>query len=87
MSQLYEISVRPMNMMSLRFRAPRNTGGISDADAAAYGFLDGDFLEHYLAIDSPEMINRVSEGGSAFEKLKLSHDEITGILEQLRSLH
>jgi len=69
-----------------RFRAPKNTRGPSDADSAAFGFLDGDFLEHYLTL-SPENLKKVRKGLSAPEQLQLSSEEIVKVLEQLQSLH
>ncbi|KAF8967077.1 CPSF A subunit region-domain-containing protein [Flammula alnicola] len=71
-----------------RFRAPKDTRGPSDADGAAYGFLDGDFLEQYLGLQgSPDLLNKVMKGASEPERLKISRDEVLKILEQLQSLH
>ena len=72
----------------LRFRAPKTSRGSSDADPSAFGFVDGDFIEQFLTIvESPEKLRRVIEGGSAFERLKMSQPEISSILEHLQSLH
>ncbi|KAF8158252.1 mono-functional DNA-alkylating methyl methanesulfonate N-term-domain-containing protein [Crassisporium funariophilum] len=71
-----------------RFRAPKNTRGPSDADGAAFGLIDGDFLEQYLGLlGSPQQLDRVTKGQSAPEVLKLSSDAIVKVLEQLQSLH
>ncbi|KDR82646.1 hypothetical protein GALMADRAFT_837022 [Galerina marginata CBS 339.88] len=71
-----------------RFRAPKNTRGISDADGSAYGFVDGDFLELFLGlIGNPEQLNKVMKGGSAPEELKMSVEDISKFLEQLQGLH
>ncbi|KAH9480543.1 DNA damage-binding protein 1a [Psilocybe cubensis] len=76
------------NQSHTRFRAPKNTRGLSDSDTAAYGFVDGDFLEEFLGVlDSPDILEKVMKGGSAPEKLKLTSDEIIKILQQLQSLH
>jgi len=71
-----------------RFRAPKTLPGPGDVDATAYGFLDGDFLERYLTIlDSPGKLKQVLDGGSVFEKLKISQHQIREALEQLQRLH
>lgn len=71
--------------MPVRFRAPKNRDG-DDADVASCGFLDGDFLEQYLTF-GVQMAERVLEGSSAFEKVKMKKEETIRILERLRSLH
>lgn len=76
------------NQSHTKFRAPKNTRGPSDADNAAFGFLDGDFLEQFLGLhDSPDRLKKALEGGSEPERLKLSQEQITKILEELQSLH
>ncbi|CAA7261433.1 unnamed protein product [Cyclocybe aegerita] len=71
-----------------RYRAPKNTKGISDGDNAAFGFVDGDFLERYLdVVNQPEKLMCVMKGSSVPEELKLSQDEIVKVLEELQSLH
>jgi len=62
----------------------------SDADtaAAAYGFLDGDFLEKFLDYRHPSTeTERVLQGGSIPEKLKQTYGEIRQSLEALKALH
>lgn len=71
-----------------RFRAPKNTRGMSDADGSAYGFVDGDFLEQFLGLlGNPEKLEKVMKGGSEPEALKMSVEDISKFLEQLQSLH
>lgn len=68
----------------LRFRSPKCLPGSNEA----FGFLDGDFLERYFSIlDDPGKLKKVLEGGSVFEKLKISQQEIQELLEQLQRLH
>ena len=75
-----------LTLISHRFRAPKNLRGPSDADGAAFGFIDGDFLEHYLTL-SPDDLKKVRKGSSTPEQLKLSSEQIVKVLEQLQSLH
>jgi len=71
-----------------RYRAPKSTRGTSDADGSARGFVDGDFLEQFLSIQSsPEILSKVMKGGSAPEALRLTPEEISKILQDLQSLH
>jgi len=71
-----------------KYRAPVGTWGKSDADAAAYGFLDGDFLEKFLDYrHSSTETERVLQGGSTPEKLKQTYKEIRQSLEALKVLH
>ncbi|KAJ3503729.1 hypothetical protein NLJ89_g8306 [Agrocybe chaxingu] len=71
-----------------RYRAPKNTKGISDGDNAAFGFVDGDFLEQYLnVVNHPDQLKCIMKGSTAPEELKLSQDEIMKVLEELQSLH
>ena len=71
-----------------KYRAPVGTWGKSDADATAYGFLDGDFLEKFLDYSHPSTeTERVLQGGSTPEKLKQTYKEIRQSLEALKVLH
>ncbi|KAI0269851.1 CPSF A subunit region-domain-containing protein [Gloeopeniophorella convolvens] len=71
-----------------KHRAPAGAWGKSDADAAAYGFLDGDYLERFLEHEHPSRATRtVLEGGSEPERLKQSYGEIRQTLEALQALH
>ncbi|TFK40691.1 CPSF A subunit region-domain-containing protein [Crucibulum laeve] len=71
-----------------RYRAPKNTRGRSDADAVAFGFIDGDFLEQFLTLlGSPPQLQKVIEGQSEPERLTMSVEEIQKVLENLQSLH
>jgi len=71
-----------------KYRAPVGTWGKSDADATAYGFLDGDFLEKFLDYPHPSTeTERVLQGGSTPEKLKQTYREIRQSLEALKVLH
>ena len=71
-------------------RAPVGTWGKSDADAdaAAYGFLDGDFLERFLEYEHPSTeTERVLRGSSPPERLRQTYGEIRQTLEALQALH
>lgn len=71
-----------------KHRAPVSAWGKSDADAAAYGFLDGDFLEKFLHYRHPSAeTERVLQGSSPPEKLKQTYGEIRQTLEALQALH
>lgn len=71
-----------------KYRAPIGGRGKSDADAAAYGFLDGDFLERFLDYRYPSTeTEQVLRGSSPPEKLKLTYGEIRQTLEALQALH
>ncbi|KIM43302.1 hypothetical protein M413DRAFT_444121 [Hebeloma cylindrosporum] len=71
-----------------RFRAPKNTRGTSDSDGAAYGFLDGDFLETFINLQtSPDLLKNVMAGGNVAEKLKLPKEDFLKVLEKLQNLH
>jgi DNA damage-binding protein 1 len=71
-----------------KYRAPVGQWGKSDGDAAAYGFLDGDFLEKFLDYRHPSTeTERVLQGGSTPEKLKQTYKEIRQSLEALKALH
>ena len=71
-----------------KYRAPDGQLGKSDGEAAAYGFLDGDFLEKFLDYHHPSTeTERVLQGGSTPEKLKQTYKEIKQSLEALKVLH
>ncbi|KAG6837618.1 hypothetical protein H0H93_006139 [Arthromyces matolae] len=71
-----------------RFRAPKNIKGRTDADPAAYGFIDGDFLERFLHhLGSPDVIEKVMAGHSDPERLLISVEEIQSVLENIQSFH
>lgn len=71
-----------------KYRAPAGMWRKGDADAAAYGFLDGDFLEKFLHFHHPSSeTERVLQGGSPPEKLNQTYEEIRQTLEALRALH
>jgi len=69
------------------FRAPRNRRGRSDAEAASVGFLDGDYLERYLDIQSKQILAQIMQGGGEAERLAITQEALSKILERLRSLH
>lgn len=68
------------------YRSPANPHGRSDAQQESRGFLDGDFLEMYLAFEpgAPEL-KKIREGSNEAERLRMSHSEIRSILERLQS--
>jgi hypothetical protein len=70
-----------------RFRAPKNQKGISDAETLSSGFLDGDFLEQFLAHLSSPVLDKVLQGQSEAEQLSMTPSEIREVLEALQSLH
>ena len=71
-----------------RFRAPRNTRGRSDADQAAFGFIDGDFLEQFLIhVGNPKLVDKIVRGNSEPERLTLPVEELQKVLENLQSMH
>jgi DNA damage-binding protein 1 len=69
-----------------RYRAPKDTRGSTDAEGAAFGFIDGDFLEHFPGL-TRDARQKIMDGKSNPEKLKMSEHKILKILEQLQSLH
>jgi len=76
------------NASHAKHRAPVGAWGKSDADAAAYGFLDGDFLEKFLDYDHPSSeTERILKGSISPEKLKQTYGEIRQSLEALQALH
>lgn len=74
-----------------KYRSPMGTlrmRGRGDEDAAAYGFLDGDFLEKFLDYRHPSTeTERVLQGANPPEKLKQTYSEIRQSLEALKALH
>ncbi|KAH9002600.1 CPSF A subunit region-domain-containing protein [Lactarius hatsudake] len=76
------------NASHAKHRAPVGSWGKSDADAAAYGFLDGDFLEKFLDFEHPSSeTERILKGSISPEKLKQTYAEIKQSLEALQALH
>ncbi|KAI9465477.1 CPSF A subunit region-domain-containing protein [Lactarius psammicola] len=76
------------NASHAKHRAPVGALGKSDADAAAYGFLDGDFLEKFLDFEHPSSeTERILKGSIPPEKLKQTYGEIRQSLEALQALH
>ena len=71
-------------MTSQRARAPATSKGRTDAEAAAFGFLDGDFLESFLA-ESRQM--QFLRGELDVERVALRQTEAEALLEKLQSLH
>ncbi|CCM01903.1 uncharacterized protein FIBRA_03974 [Fibroporia radiculosa] len=75
--------IGPGGVHHATFRAPANSKGHSDAEAA-FGFLDGDFLEQYLGYaDYTDLL----QGDMDAEQVTMSHSQIQDVLEQLQSLH
>jgi DNA damage-binding protein 1 len=75
------------NASHAKHRAPAGMWRKSDGDAA-YGFLDGDFLEKFLSYHHPSTeTERVLQGSSTPEKLKQTYGEIRQTLESLQALH
>ncbi|KIL67911.1 hypothetical protein M378DRAFT_185481 [Amanita muscaria Koide BX008] len=71
-----------------RYRAPRGSRGRSDADAAATGFLDGDFLELFLShINSEEIMDKIMAGTSEPERIETRPEELQKVVENLQSMH
>jgi len=70
------------------WRRPVNEYGHSDDVQLqqAIGFLDGDFLEMYLA-EEGEGLERVREGKNEAESLTIEHGRLVRVLEKLQSLH
>ncbi|KAK2459647.1 hypothetical protein APHAL10511_008292 [Amanita phalloides] len=71
-----------------RYRAPKSTRGRTDADMAATGFLDGDFMEQFLSLlGSEEAVNQIMVGTSDPEKIGVRVDDLQKALESLQSMH
>lgn len=71
-----------------RYRAPKSTRGHTDADMAATGFLDGDFIEQFLSLSgSKEMVQKIMAGTSDPEKLNVKVEELQRVVESLQSMH
>ncbi|TCD64528.1 hypothetical protein EIP91_003995 [Steccherinum ochraceum] len=71
------------DMSHTKFRAPANARGRTDAEPA-FGFLDGDFMELFLA-DSRK--HQFLNGDLEVERTGLSQPEAEALLEKLQSLH
>jgi len=52
----------------------------------AAGFLDGDFLERFLALD-PEMREKIVKGANPAEHLEMSEHSIDQILGDFQRIH
>ena len=52
----------------------------------AIGFLDGDFLEMYLA-EEGKGLEKVRAGRNEAETLTIEHGRLVRVLEKLQSLH
>ncbi|TFY70381.1 hypothetical protein EVG20_g2619 [Dentipellis fragilis] len=71
----------------IRWRAPVGGYGKTDAEAA-YGFLDGDFLEQFLTYASSSAdMQKIMGGGNEAEKLDMKQGDIRHVLENLQALH
>lgn len=71
-----------------RFRAPKTLEKRSGADIASFGFLDGDYLEHFLTLLSrPPLVQKVLDGRNEPERILARAENFQAILEQLQSLH
>ncbi|KAF9069809.1 CPSF A subunit region-domain-containing protein [Rhodocollybia butyracea] len=79
-----------------RHRAPKSSRGRSDADEAAYGFIDGDFLEklrHHIDTEAPFVENiqdemNENEFGAGLHVLEgYGWDELRKDLDVLQNLH
>jgi DNA damage-binding protein 1 len=86
---LGKVATEIANASHAKHRAPVGECGKSDADAAAaYGFLDGDFLEKFLDYEHPSSeTERILNGSIPPEKLKQTYGEIKQSLEALQALH
>ena len=74
--------------MTIRWRAPVNGSGRSDAQTTSFGFLDGDFMEKFLELPrTSEEVHKTLTGKSEPEKLEMSYDEFRSTLEILGTLH
>ncbi|KDQ62210.1 hypothetical protein JAAARDRAFT_121297 [Jaapia argillacea MUCL 33604] len=77
----------PGGVRHSEWRSPANSRGRSDA-THSFGFLDGDFLEQFLALAPDSMMaKRVLDGTDVAKRLKLSCSQITSILETLQGMH
>ncbi|THH20561.1 hypothetical protein EW146_g835 [Bondarzewia mesenterica] len=71
-----------------RWRAPAGARGRTDADGAAYGFLDGDLLEQFMNYEqSAPLMARILSGDSEPERLTQQYADIRRVLETLQSMH
>ncbi|KAL5524495.1 hypothetical protein ACEPAF_9635 [Sanghuangporus sanghuang] len=78
----------PGDVGHTHWRAPSNSRGRSDAQAAATGFLDGDFLERFFdyPATSTEMA-RILSGRNEAERIDTPYMQLHSILEALRNQH
>ncbi|KAI0335819.1 hypothetical protein GY45DRAFT_705258 [Cubamyces sp. BRFM 1775] len=75
--------VGPGGVNHTKRRAPASPRGHTDAEAA-YGFLDGDFLETFLSHPRPEQL---MEGDIEAERITLPLATVKDVLAQMQSLH
>ncbi|KAI0766387.1 CPSF A subunit region-domain-containing protein [Trametes elegans] len=73
----------PGEVNHTQYRAPATPRGHTDAEAA-YGFLDGDFLESLLSYPEPE---KFMEGDVEAERVTLPLATVKDVLVQMQSLH
>ena len=69
-----------------RWRTPTNKQGRSDADSGAVGFLDGDFLERWLA-QPEEEAHALLRGSNEAERVSIEQGKMRDLLEKVQSLH
>jgi DNA damage-binding protein 1 len=71
-----------------KYRAPKSTSGRTDADSAATGFLDGDFIEQFISLtNSRQTIRRIMEGTSEPETIHMPIEDLQKVVENLQSMH
>jgi DNA damage-binding protein 1 len=65
---LGKVATEIARALHARCRAPVGTWGKSDADVAAHGLLDGDFLEKFLDYEHPptETERSIANSGASF---------------------
>ena len=86
--KLFGLVVTQSILTDSRYRAPKSTRGPTDADTAATGFLDGDFIEQFLSLmGSKEIVGKIMTGTSDPEKLKVKVEELQTVVESLQSMH
>ena len=77
------LRLRHSSHPACRHRAPANPRGHSDSELSV-GFLDGDFLEGFLADPEPEQF---MEGEVDAERVTLGVDKVREILTEMQSFH
>ncbi|KAJ3557088.1 hypothetical protein NM688_g1656 [Phlebia brevispora] len=82
-NNMSDIIVGPGEVVHSKWRTPTNSRGRTDAEQAI-GFLDGDFLEHFLTYQQPD---ELLKGKNPVNRLMKTRQEIETILEKLQSLH